>query len=243
MQKKKAVDSVMEKIIAQDLEHEELEPNFWTMSNHKWALLAWASAELGQSAALVHLDWHWDGINDFRDPESRGELSALVSLDELREMIADRDRLVDYASFIAPAILLGLVDEVHFYCLQDDTTPGLSSDLLDETGAKEYRHHNIDDLLLTAAKLGKPILFDLDVDLFNKATPFYSDGPEYHERIRFFLGKCSDLIQRAAVVTIAKSPSNYWIKNEGHYDWDEELAEELFNEIVPIVRGFWRDSS
>jgi hypothetical protein len=45
------------------------------------------------------------------------------------------------------------------------------------------------------------------------------------------------------VVTIAKSPANYWIKNEGNYDWDEELAEELFNEIVPIVRGIWRDSS
>jgi hypothetical protein len=237
------VDSVMEKIIAQDLEHQELEPNFWTMSNHKWALFAWASAELNQSAVLVHLDWHWDGINDFRDPESRDELSGLASLDDLREMIADRARPVDYASFIAPAILLELVDEVHFYCLQNDTSPGLSSDLLHETGAKEYRHHDIDDLLRTIARLRKPILFDLDIDLFNRATTFYSDGPEYHERIHSFIEKCSDLIQRAAVVTIAKSPSNYWIKNEGHYDWDEVLAEELFNKIVPVVRGFWRGAS
>lgn len=241
--RKKPFNSVKEKIIAQDLEREEIVPNLWTMSNHKWALFAWASAKLDQPAALVHLDWHWDGINDFGDPHSRNELSTLKSIDELCKMIADPDRPICYASFIAPAILLGLVDEVHFYCLQDDTTPGLSKDLLDETGVKEYRHQNIDDLLRTTTNLSKPILFDLDIDLFNRATLFYSDGPEYNERIRSFLCKCSVLIQRAAVVTIAKSPANYWIKNEGHYDWDEELAAELFDEIVPIVRGLRKDFS
>lgn len=236
---KKLNNNITKEVDDQDIEHEELEPNFWIMSNHKWALLAWASAKLGKPAALVHLDWHWDGINDFRDPQSRGELSALVSPDGLSEMIAD---LVDHASFIAPAILLRLIDEVHFYCLQNDTTPGLDSDLLDETGIKEYRHESIDDLISITKNLNKPILFDLDVDLFNRATPFYSDGPEYHERIRSFIWKCSDLIKRAAVVTIAKSPSAYWIKNEGQWDWDVELAEELFNMIVPIVREIWRDA-
>lgn len=58
-----------------------------------------------------------------------------AELPDLGAMICE-DTWIRYDSFIAPAVIRGLVGDVHFFCLQDDDAPGLDAELLNSTGAR-----------------------------------------------------------------------------------------------------------
>jgi len=112
--------------LSEDMDYfEPLPTNVWLMDDHKWALFIWEQHRQlvgGGRYSLMHVDYHWDSIDDFRDDEdAQAELEA-ANLDGLRSM-TDVGKWITYDSFIAPAIRRGLFSKAHFYCLQDDSEP------------------------------------------------------------------------------------------------------------------------
>jgi hypothetical protein len=150
---------------------EELYPGVWLMDNHKWAFYIWEDYRFRHAgkipSILVHIDKHWDGVNDFQKPETITNLININSAKELRDLV-ERKPFVRYDSFIAPSIIRGLVKEVHFICSQDDTDIGLDDNLLHRYEAKQFVHKNLDSLIQHIGD--RQILFDLDLDMFNRSN-------------------------------------------------------------------------
>jgi len=52
-----------------DSYYEEIYPNIWLMDDHRWAYFIWEQClnrnRIKKPYALLHLDYHWDGVNDF----------------------------------------------------------------------------------------------------------------------------------------------------------------------------------
>jgi len=227
-------DGFQERFQKEDMYYEEIAHSVWLMNDHRWALLGWEKSCKMRPAMLVHLDWHWDGINDFKLEAHYQTLLKANSFEKLENLIA-KDSLVRRDSFIAPAVIRGITDEIHFFCLQDDTEPGLDPQLLQRYGAKEIRHDSIRGLRESLECRNKTLIMDLDLDLFNRDTPFYAEGTHFSENIKEFIEECRPLIQKAEVATIAKSPSAWWIGNQSRWDWDPELSEELASIVVPRI--------
>ena len=84
------------------------------MDNHKWALYVWEKNRLGKGFyTLIHVDYHWDANYDFwGKPEREKELKE-ASIDELESLIKEED-LIQYDSFIGPAVARGLINNIHF---------------------------------------------------------------------------------------------------------------------------------
>ena len=198
------IEDIQKKLKERDSYYEEIAPSIWLMNDHRWALLGWEKSCKQRPAILVHLDWHWDGINDFKDQKDYDLLNA-NSLEKLEYLIAENS-LVRRDSFISPAIIKGITDEVHFFCLQNDTEPGLDDKLLQTFKAYETRHDSIQSLVNTVQNRKKPLIMDLDLDLFNRDTPFFAEGAALSVSINEFLDDCTTLFKRAEVITIAKSP-------------------------------------
>lgn len=226
---------LLEKKRIEDLMRNQVGRDLWVMNNHKWALWAWYSAQIGKSASLLHLDWHWDGVNDFQTRKSQDELLNIAQGGGLENLIEAENERVKYDSFIAPAIILGLVKDVHYHCFQNCGTPGLDLDLLESAGAKEYRHDSLQGVLDATEDIDSPILFDLDLDLFSRDTVYFQSEDEHFSNISDFLTRSTDVIQRAAVVTIAKSPANWKVFDGPQWDWTEEMADQIFDHVVPRV--------
>ena len=50
---------------------DEIYPNIWIMDNHKWALYCWEQYRVKNQipSTLVHIDYHWDAVNDYYENE------------------------------------------------------------------------------------------------------------------------------------------------------------------------------
>jgi UPF0489 domain len=192
---------------ADDQYFEEIFPGVWLMDDHRWAYYIWEKIrfETGNNGpyALVHLDCHWDGVNDFH-----GEPSAIKELIEINDMegiysLVQKNTDVRKHSFVAPAIIRGLVDEVHFYCKQACTGPGLYPPFLKQHKARQVIHQGVEALL--SRKISKPVIFDIDLDLFNNFD-MWDEGDLWPDaEITEFLSMCSGMVQSASVVTAAMS--------------------------------------
>src|SRR5208337_2973437 len=83
--------------------------------------------------SLLHLDYHWDGVNDFNADAEKELLCATTGIEEIYKIVS-KGNLVRKDSFIAPSIIRRIIDEVHFLCFQGDmdnlTPPGLDDELL-----------------------------------------------------------------------------------------------------------------
>jgi len=126
----------------------DLGSDVWLMDDHRWAFLVWTrfGFERGiRRFSLVHADHHWDGVNDFHENEEARHQLLTADLTELEAMVRNEER-IQCDSFIAPAVIRELVTEVHFFCKQTDTEPGLGERLLADTGAREYMHDDADQL-------------------------------------------------------------------------------------------------
>jgi hypothetical protein len=185
----------------------ELPTNVWLMDNHKWALLAWEqhrAGKQGQCYTLFHADYHWDGVDDFREaPESQEALSA-ATIGDIEQMTVSEDR-IQYDSFIAPAVRRGLLDELHMYCLQaDGSDKGVDQDLCDAMGVKQVLHPDAESL--AAVQPNSPLIFDLCLDLFVDGTAPYGEGdPWPDEEVLGFLGAMATHLAAAEVVTVSLS--------------------------------------
>lgn len=184
----------------------EVAPNVWLMDNHKWALYVWAQF-WQQSAipkfALVHADYHWDGGYDLFESPRHGQGLPLANLEQLRELIRVEDG-IKYDSFIAPAVVNGMFESVHFYCRQNDGTDiGIPSELLHRTGTKQFVHDSPEDLASQAFLA--PLIFDLCLDLFNNSQKFANGDlwSDYH--VSTFLETVRPLVKGAALVTLSLS--------------------------------------
>ncbi|MBN3790102.1 UPF0489 family protein [Burkholderia sp. Ac-20353] len=223
-----------------EVEIYSLEPNdallqdlgfeIWLMDDHRWAFYAWKhfSAVSGINRfTLVHVDYHWDSVNEFRDDEHAIAELRSVNLDDLYRMV-NADDLIGFDSFIAPAIILGLVNEVHFFCRQDDGDLGLDDDLLGRYGARQTLHNDIDSL--AAVRFEQPVIFDLCLDLFNNSDR-WGEGDLWPDvEVVDTLRHLRPVIEMAALVTVSLS---------FNYSGSEEDTQHLASLILPLLTQ-WR---
>jgi len=186
---------------------EEIISGIWLMDDHRWAYYIWEKVlwDIRNTGpfALIHLDCHWDGVNDFHgDPLAVKKLLETQDIDDIYSLV-EKKMGVQKDSFIAPAIIRGLVDEVHFFCKQTCIGPGLYPPFLKEHNARQFIHDNMKSLI--SFQISKPIIFDIGFGLFNKAD-MWDEGDIWsdHEIVEF-LRMCSDIIQSSSVVTAAMS--------------------------------------
>jgi len=178
----------------------------WLMDNHRWAFYIWeefrAESE-NKRFSLVHADYHWDGNNDFHEKSDEVEKLLSVGRAELLEFVRI-SALIQYDSFIAPAVIRGLFDEVHFYCKQDDGSDvGLDEPLLLKYGCTQRIHQ--DAGVLSAQEFSAPLIFDLCLDLFNRSDMTYEGDIWPDKEIDAFLETVMPLIKRARLITISLS--------------------------------------
>ncbi|MGH8587868.1 MAG: UPF0489 family protein [Gammaproteobacteria bacterium] len=178
----------------------------WLMDDHRWAFYIWQrchAASVGERFSLIHADFHWDGINDFHDQPTTVE--KLLSADdaELLELVRNNE-LIRYDSFIAPAVIRGFLEEVHFYCKQDDGSDvGLDDELLQRFGCAQRIHEHVHALATQTFRT--PLIFDLCLDLFNRSDMMYEGDIWPDEEVNGFLAAVTPLIERAKLVTISLS--------------------------------------
>jgi len=102
--------------------YEEIAKGIWLMDNHRWAYYIWESNRQifnDEMAPIIHIDFHWDAGDDFYNcPEKEKEFKFL-SIEEVKTLVKE-DEWIRFDSFICPAIIRGVSDEIHFLCFQDD---------------------------------------------------------------------------------------------------------------------------
>ncbi|MCO5396777.1 hypothetical protein [Ralstonia soli] len=106
----------------------------------------------------------------------------------------------------APAIISGLISEVHFLCKQTDSDEGLNPDLLASANVRQYIHDSPTDLLRNP--LPEPLIFDLCLDLFNQEenTKKLGEGDLWPDtEIVAWLDSMRPVIERAALLTVSLS--------------------------------------
>jgi hypothetical protein len=186
-----------------DSYHVGLGNNVWLMDSHRWALKIWEAEQKTGPYTLVHADYHWDGCYDIHNnPEKETELLA-ASAEQVAELVAE-DVWIRNDSFIAPAVRRGLIQTVHFYCLQDDCgDKALDQDFLSLCGAKQFLHANVTSL--ASAEIDAPLIFDLCLDLFNRSDYWDTGDIWSDEDIIRFLDSAKNLIVRAELVTVSMS--------------------------------------
>lgn len=207
---------------------ERLHDRLWLMDNHKWAYWVWENQprRADQRYALVHFDYHFDDVNDFfQEPE---EVVTLRSADSA----AIRSRVeegagIRYDSFIAPALLRGIVNHVHFFCVQesDEEERGFDANTLRECDAQQTFYGSVEDA--ARANVQKPYFFDLCLDLFNRTDDLEFEGDLWDaDEIRAALAAWQNLIQGAEVVTVSLSFG---------YSGTEQQTRELASLVVPLL--------
>jgi hypothetical protein len=217
---------------------EEIHPNVWLMDDHRWAFYIWEKFlqhDGGKKPrALVHLDYHWDGVNDFSADADQERLRKISELDEICKIVSE-EMGIQKDSFIAPAIIRGIVEEVHFLCFQRETEPGIDAELLDRYGSRQYFHPDLSSLS-EHAPAGS--LFDIDLDIFNKSG--YWDKGDLWTGIEIsqFLYGCNHLLESSSLVTIAMS-----FGYSGSEDDTRYLTELVVPQIVDLFQRSWRPSN
>lgn len=197
---------------------DEIYPNIWIMDNHKWALYCWEQYRVKNQipSTLVHLDYHWDAINDYFENES---VIKNMDLKTLHKEI--KKNIIRYDSFITPAIIRGYVDRVDFHCFQIDTI-GFADDFVNRYNTTQNIHSNIEDLVNEIEK--QEIILDIDLDIFNKSG---KNGVLWdEEKIEAYICKITPLVKQAKIITIAMSYG---------YTGSNEEIEYLTKLVIPLI--------
>ncbi len=178
------------------------------MDDHKWAYYVWEKYRCksvhNPPFTLVHLDRHWDGVDDFtNNPSEKEKLIKIDTLKPIYQLLASGSNLIRKDSFIAPAIMRDLVNEIHFYCTQTDTEIGIDEPLLREFEARQFIHVDIKSLIERVS--GQRIFFDIDLDLFNKSDMFLEGDLWEENEIVDFIDQCSPILKNSSTITISMS--------------------------------------
>ena len=208
----------------------KVDSNIWLMDNHKWALYVWElfRQETGICKfSLVHVDYHWDGVYDFfENPEEEAKLLT-ANLEQIRAMI-HAEAGIQYDSFIAPAVVRGMFDSVHFFCRQNDFTDvGISDSVRAITCTEQFIYERVDDL--SSQQFSLPLIFDLCLDLFNDSDMFATGEIWSDHKILEFINTLRPLIQNAALITVSLS-----FDYSGTEDDTRHLASIVLPQIIKI---------
>lgn len=209
----------------------DLGSNIWLMDNHKWAFYVWEVFRRTSTVpkfSLVHADYHWDGCNDFHDSEDKERELLAASEDNIFSLVHD-ENWIRFDSFIAPAIIRGFIEEVHFYCTQDDIFDvGIDEQLLTRMGTHQTIHDNFHSL--SNQQFSCPVFFDLCLDLFNDSDTLYGSNLWPESRIIEFLAAMKQTIRDAHLVTVSLSFG---------YSGTSEDTRRLAQLVLPILQD-WR---
>lgn len=179
----------------------------WLMDNHKWALWVWeshATATGIHQYTLAHADFHWDGGYDFFDsPEMEAQLLT-ADLEQLKAWIVE-ENWIRYDSFIAPAVVRGRFNCVHFFCKQgDEWDVGIGESVRQQSGTAEVLHETAESF--ASIELERPLIFDLCLDLFNKDNhQEYGSDLWTDAEVNDFMDTVKPLITAADLVTVSLS--------------------------------------
>lgn len=215
--------------------YQDLGKNIWLVDNHKWALYIWElfrESKKEDVFSLIHIDYHWDAGNDFfESPKEEQEL--IDSNPEKIKSLIQEEIWIKYDSFIAPAVIRGYVDDVHFYCLQyDDYDIGIDSDTLEKYSTKQSIHKSIDSLV--SENFDKPLIFDFCLDVFSKSDDMMYVSDIWNDKeIIDFIYKCKELVEQASIVTVSLSFG---------YSGSEEDTRHLAELVVPLFLEWSRHS-
>lgn len=187
---------------------ESMGRGIWLMDNHRWAFYVWESIRNSYSPQtrfeVIHADYHWDNIDDFRDNENCSHMLSKASLKELLECTYRNEHPITYDSFIAPAVRRGFIRAIHWFCKQTDSDKGFEADFLKKFDCHQYFYESSYDL--QEARYEKPIIYDLCLDLFNREDGMCDSGDIWPSgEIIDFLKHSEHLIRQAEVVTISLS--------------------------------------
>ncbi len=213
---------------------EDLGAGIWLMDDHRWALVAWDRAAKGSDKpyVLVHADFHWDSCYDAHgSPPVEARLINADAADLFK--LVQANNWIRYDSFIAPAIVRGLVSEVHFLCKQqDDYDVGIDEDLLHRFHATQHLHETSASLIDVAQ--GRPLIFDLCLDLFNRSNVMMYKGDLWSDdEILAFLETVKGLVQQARIVTVSLSFG---------YSGTEDDTRHLAELVLPRLHAWRRES-
>ncbi|VVE87088.1 UPF0489 family protein [Pandoraea bronchicola] len=197
----------IDRLQADDQMLEPLGADIWLMDDHRWAFYVWQRFSIEEQIrafSLVHADYHWDATNDFFEDEQARRRLENADLPQLYEMVLKREGIA-YDSFIAPALIRGFINDVHFFCKQNDSDRGLDDELLASANVRQCIHETTESLL--SADLPKPVIFDLCLDLFNdEETTLFGEGDLWPDaKVEGWLTEMRTLIERAALVTVSLS--------------------------------------
>src|SRR5690606_14317188 len=120
-------------------------------------------------------------------------------------LLISEDDWIRYDSFIAPAVMRGRFDVVHFFCKQDNEWDiGVGDEVLAASGTTQILHTSAESL--ASIDPAYPLIFDLCLDLFNReSTTEYGSDLWPDEEIVRFLNTVQPLIKSACLVTISLS--------------------------------------
>jgi len=181
--------------------------------------------------SLVHVDYHWDGGNDFHNYAEREKELIGADLDTIYELVAE-DKWIRFDSFISPAVIRGIVSEVHFYCKQyDGNDIGIDNDLLKRTGTVQEIHDSLSTLTCIEPK--DPLIFDFCLDIFNRSDMWYQGEIWRDEEVTELLESCRELVRKAELVTVSLSFG---------YSGTEEDTRRLADMTIPILQRYRNDS-
>ena len=205
---------------------EEIYPNIWIMHDHKWSLYCWEQYKEKNDipSTLVHLDYHWDTINDYWENESTIKNMNLATI---KDVLIENDK-IRKDSFIAPSIIRGYVNRVDFHCFQT-TNIGLTDSILANYNPIQNNHNTIEDLIKSIGN--EKIILDLDLDLFNKSGKMGELWGE--KKIENYIHKITPLIKQAKIITIAMSYG---------FSGSNKDIEYLTKLVIPIIINIKREN-
>ena len=175
---------------------------------------------------LLHADYHWDAVNEWQTDEEVSEICQISSLSGIKEVILSGS--IKYDNFIFPEVIRRRINEVYFYCFfNDNPTHGFAVGNPEKYGAKQFICRDLDKLVKAVS--GRPVLFDLDIDVFNYSeigaeTDYWDDA-----KIDGFFRRCRHAISDAPVVTIAISFGCSGEENDA-----KKLAKRVVGKILDI---------
>jgi hypothetical protein len=196
---------IADKLVEDSRYHQYLGDKTWLVDDHRWAFYAWEKEQKNLAISkysLIHVDHHWDGVNDFHNAPEKEQALISAGLDEMRHLV-EEDRWISFDSFIAPALIRGFIDEVHFYCKQENTEVGLDLELLEKTGVRQYIHDDLHSL--KSIEPTSPVIFDFCLDVFNGTDDLFRGELWPDQKIMELLDACKEYVKSAKIVTISLS--------------------------------------
>lgn len=167
---------------------------------HQFALYYWAKAlsekKIKPGALLLHIDFHADHLNDratdYKYFNSPIEVKCIIERN-----------LIQYDSYIVPAIRWGMVSEVAFCCYQPKADTFL--------GFKNHREVTVlENWFEDSGKRERDVILNVDLDYFFKPTDVkYNPCPPKDEMvIKREVESINRILKHSNLTTIATSPNH-----------------------------------